>query len=114
MAAATENANLKIGFLGLGIMGVAMVRYCLPEPTPNAPMQKSIAWHASNSARLTRKVIKTLLSKQSRSHTLYGIAVMLPYIMSCPPLICLCSFIRCAGKELDESGVQCHCLEPVP
>lgn len=26
MAAATENANLKIGFLGLGIMGVAMAR----------------------------------------------------------------------------------------
>ena len=93
MAAATENANLKIGFLGLGIMGVAMVRHCLPEPTPNAPMHKSPAWHASHSARLTLKVMETPLSKQSRSHTLYGIAVMLPYIMCCPPLICLCSFI---------------------
>ena len=32
MATATENASLNIGFLGLGIMGVAMVRYCFPGP----------------------------------------------------------------------------------
>ena len=63
MAAATDDSNLKIGFLGLGIMGVAMVRHCLPLPTPKAPMHESQAWHNFQTARLTRKVVNTPLSK---------------------------------------------------
>ena len=41
MAAATETSNLKIGFLGLGIMGLAMVRHCLPGPVQRANAQIS-------------------------------------------------------------------------